>query len=72
MGLGAFLWVPLTLAIGRRPVFLLCTALLTIGTIWAGIASSFYSLLVATCVQGLAEGFSTSAVSGLPTSRIKS
>ncbi|KUJ09727.1 major facilitator superfamily transporter [Mollisia scopiformis] len=62
MGFGAFLWIPLTLALGRRPVFLLCTVLLTLSTIWAGIAGSFYQMLAATCLQGLAEGFSTSTI----------
>ncbi|CZR66403.1 uncharacterized protein PAC_16304 [Phialocephala subalpina] len=61
MGLGAFLWIPMSLALGRRPVFLICTVLLTLSTTWASVASNFYQLLIAVCLQGLAEGFSTSA-----------
>jgi MFS family permease len=62
MGIGAFVWVPLSLAIGRRPVFLLCAAILLLGTVWAAIAGSFYQLLAAICLQGLAEGLATSTV----------
>lgn len=63
MGIGAFIWIPLTLAIGRRPVFLLATIVITIGTLWAGLTKDFHALLTAVCLIGLAEGFSTSAVS---------
>ncbi|ORY58860.1 major facilitator superfamily transporter [Pseudomassariella vexata] len=54
LGIGAFLWVPLSLAIGRRPVFLLCTLMTFISTISAALAQNFYQLLAAMCVQGLA------------------
>lgn len=46
-------------------MFLLCAVIMTLATIWAGAASSFYQLLVAVCFQGLAEGLSTSAVGDL-------
>ena len=65
MGVGAFVWIPLSLAVGRRLVFLLCAVIMTLATIWAGAAGSFYQLLAAICFQGLAEGLSTSAVSDL-------
>jgi hypothetical protein len=42
MGVSAFLWIPLLLAIGRRPVFLLCTIIMLLATLWAGIAGNFY------------------------------
>lgn len=60
MGIGAFLWIPLSLAIGRRPVFLLGTMIMLLATLWAGIAGNFYQLLIAVCLQGLAEGVNTS------------
>lgn len=62
MGIGAFLWIPLSLAIGRRPVFLLCTVIMLLATMWAGTAGNFYQLLIATCLQGLAEGVNSSMV----------
>jgi MFS family permease len=62
MGIGAFLWIPLSLAIGRRPVFLLGTIIMLLATFWAGLAGSFYQLLAAVCLQGLAEGVNTSMV----------
>jgi MFS family permease len=67
-GIGAFIWVPLSLAIGRRPAFLLACLLLTAATLWAGVTDNFYQLFVALCLVGVAEGFSTSAVriSSLP------
>src|SRR6266498_873754 len=63
MGIGAFLWIPLSLAVGRRPVFLLCNVILLLSTAWAWAAGSFYQLLVAACLQGLAMGISASTVS---------
>jgi MFS family permease len=63
MGVGAFIWIPLTVAVGRRPVFLLATLVITMGTFWAGMTKNFYALLAAVCLIGLAEGFGTSAVS---------
>lgn len=62
MGFGAFFWVPLSQAVGRRPTFLLATLVLTITTLWAGVTNNFYQYLVALCLSGLAEGFSLSVV----------
>lgn len=61
MGIGTFIWTPFTLAIGRRPVFLMVTTLLLAATIWAGLSKNFYQLLVSVCLMGLAAGFSISA-----------
>lgn len=33
-----------------------------LATFWAGLAGSFYQLLAAVCLQGLAEGVNTSMV----------
>ncbi|KAH7327523.1 major facilitator superfamily transporter [Rhexocercosporidium sp. MPI-PUGE-AT-0058] len=60
MGLGAFLWIPLSLAIGRRPVMLLASFSLIPFTLWAGVSRNFYSLLAAQCCQGFATGAWTS------------
>ncbi|KAF2189375.1 hypothetical protein K469DRAFT_748034 [Zopfia rhizophila CBS 207.26] len=60
MGVGAFIWIPLSLAIGRRTVFLLCAFILVASTALSGTAQNFTQYLVAVSLQGLAEGFSTS------------
>ncbi|KAK0099239.1 hypothetical protein ONS96_008473 [Cadophora gregata f. sp. sojae] len=60
MGLGAFIWIPLSLAVGRRPVLLLCSLIVLITTILAGFLKDFYPLMTALCLQGLAAGAWTS------------
>ncbi|KAH9208091.1 major facilitator superfamily transporter [Leptodontidium sp. 2 PMI_412] len=62
MGIGAFIWIPLSLAIGRRPVFLLCNVILFLFTILAASARTFHQLLISICFQGLAQGAGTSLV----------
>lgn len=66
MGIGAFVWIPMSLAVGRRPVFLLAIIVLTTGTLWAGMTKDFHQLLAAVCIIGLAEGFATSTVRDMP------
>ncbi|KAF7866865.1 hypothetical protein EAF04_005706 [Stromatinia cepivora] len=61
IGIGAFLWIPLSLAIGRRSVLLIANVILLSSTLWAGVATRFHSLLIAVSFHGLAEGVSTSA-----------
>lgn len=62
MGFGALLWVPLTLGMGRRPVFLIAALLMLLATIGAGHAASFHQLLACLCFLGLGEGFSLTSV----------
>ena len=56
--LGAFnlWWVPMANTFGRRPVLLVATLLLTFSTMWAGLATSFNSLLAARVFQGIGGG----------------
>ncbi|OLN96293.1 putative MFS-type transporter C1271.10c-like protein 7 [Colletotrichum chlorophyti] len=61
LGLGAFLWIPLSVAVGRRPVFLLASCLVTIATILAAKSSGFYQLLGALVLIGFSAGMSLSA-----------
>ncbi|KAK1994872.1 MFS general substrate transporter [Colletotrichum falcatum] len=61
LGLGAFLWIPLSVALGRRPVFLLASCFLILATILAANASGFYQLLAILSLQGLSAGLSLSA-----------
>ena len=62
LGVAAFIWIPLSLAIGRRPVFLLCTVIMLLATLWAGVSGSFRQLLAAACLQGFAGGLAMSTV----------
>ncbi|PVH67898.1 major facilitator superfamily transporter [Cadophora sp. DSE1049] len=59
-GIGTFLWAPLSLAIGRRPTFVLATCVLTASTLWAGLTSNFHQYLVALCFSAVAQGFALS------------
>ncbi|KAL2071007.1 hypothetical protein VTL71DRAFT_14033 [Oculimacula yallundae] len=61
-GIGALIWVPLSMAIGRRPVFIFCTVLLTLSTLMAAFSQSFYTHLLARCLQGIAGSISPSTM----------
>ncbi|KAF3031321.1 hypothetical protein E8E12_000796 [Didymella heteroderae] len=58
MGFGALLWVPLSLGMGRRPVFLIAALVMLLATVGAGYAVNFYQLLTCFCFMGLGEGLS--------------
>jgi hypothetical protein len=62
MGLGCFLWVPLSIGMGRRPTILIATFVVLLALIWAGEARSFRQLVGAVCFLGLGEGLSLSLV----------
>ena len=62
MGIGAFIWIPMTIWLGRRPVFVTNSVLMLLATVLAAFATSYSILLVAVCLIGLTEGFSLSAV----------
>ncbi|KEQ82771.1 MFS general substrate transporter [Aureobasidium pullulans EXF-150] len=49
-------WVPLGNTFGRRPIILICLAILCASSVWAGEAKSFNSLLVARLFQGIGGG----------------
>ncbi|KAG4443551.1 hypothetical protein IFR05_000928 [Cadophora sp. M221] len=61
-GIASFLWIPLSLAVGRRPVLLLAAFTLLISTIWAALSTSFRLLLAAVCVIGTVQGAAMSVV----------
>lgn len=46
-------------------MFLLCNVIMILSTAWAWAAGSFYQLLAAVCLQGLAEGISASTVGSM-------
>jgi len=62
MGLGCFLWVPLSIGIGRRPALLIASVVSLFAMIWAAESRSFGSLVMAMCFVGLGEGLSLSLV----------
>jgi MFS family permease len=62
MAIGAFIWVPLTIGMGRRPVFLLASLTTLLATLGAGYAQNFSQLLACICFMGLGEGFALTAV----------
>lgn len=70
VGIGAFIWTPLSVAIGRRPVFLICVTLLTIGAVVAATAKDFNALLGAIGIQGIAAAPMWSLVSLHPSSSL--
>ncbi|KAF4976359.1 hypothetical protein FZEAL_6957 [Fusarium zealandicum] len=57
-GLGYIVGIPLSLAVGRRPVILGASVVTSAATLWAGNAGDFYQLLIALSIQALACGVS--------------
>lgn len=62
MGLGTLLWVPLSLALGRRPVFLFVALLMLFAALGTGYATTYEQLLACLCVIGFGDGFSMTSV----------
>ena len=56
MGLGNFISMPITLAIGRRPVFLASAVLQGVSLILCATNTSYSWHLAARCVLGIAAG----------------
>ncbi|KAF1920270.1 major facilitator superfamily domain-containing protein [Ampelomyces quisqualis] len=61
MAIGAVVWIPLTIGIGRRPVFLLASITIFLATLGASYAQNFQQLLACVSFLGLGEGFALSA-----------
>lgn len=61
-GLGFLIGIPLSKAIGRRPVLIAGAVITTLSTLWAGHADAFIELLLATSFQALASGLATGMV----------
>lgn len=55
-GLASYFLVPLSIAIGRKPVLLLAGAMAWIGGLWAGFSNGLEPHLAARCLQGLGAG----------------
>lgn len=53
LGVGNIWWVPLSNWIGRRPILLVATLIMTLCSVWCGLATSYESLVVARIFQGI-------------------
>ncbi|KAB5550753.1 major facilitator superfamily domain-containing protein, partial [Coniochaeta sp. 2T2.1] len=56
LGASSIWWVPLSNKFGRRPVLLVATLVLTLSTVWCGLAKSYGSLMAARIFQGIGGG----------------
>jgi MFS family permease len=56
IGIGQFIWTPVAIKYGRRPVYLICLSLLTVCNIWAACSRSYGSMLGARLLTGIAAG----------------
>ncbi|KAH7378874.1 major facilitator superfamily domain-containing protein [Cadophora sp. MPI-SDFR-AT-0126] len=56
MGMGNFLFVPLSMMLGRRAIFLFNNVLMFASIVWAARSQDFSSHLAARCLQGLSCG----------------
>jgi MFS family permease len=56
LGASNLFWVPLSYIFGRRPVILLSLLLLALSSMWAGLSTSFNSLLAARLFMGIGGG----------------
>ncbi|KAF2021433.1 MFS general substrate transporter [Aaosphaeria arxii CBS 175.79] len=56
LGASNLWWVPLANTFGRRPVILASLLLLTLSSMWAGLAKTFESLLAARVFMGIGGG----------------
>lgn len=62
IGIGALLWLPLSLALGRRPVFILTALMMPLAGLGAGFSTNFHTLFACVCLLGLGQGFSVTSV----------
>ncbi|KAF4470375.1 HOL1 [Fusarium albosuccineum] len=53
LGAANIWWVPFSNWLGRRPVLLVATLLMTMSTLWCGLATSYNSLLAARVFRGI-------------------
>lgn len=56
MGLGNLIAMPIAMAIGRRPVFLVSVLLLTVGAVWCAASQSLGSHIAGRDILSLAAG----------------
>ncbi|KAF7531731.1 hypothetical protein G7054_g8594 [Neopestalotiopsis clavispora] len=56
LGFSNFIWVPLSVCYGRRPVLIVSTLVCAISSIWRARATSYNSFMGASVLNGLAAG----------------
>jgi MFS family permease len=61
-GFGFLIGIPLSTAVGRRPVLVSAAVITVLSTLWAGYGEDFIELLLSVCLQGLAAGSATGMV----------
>ncbi|KAJ4014135.1 hypothetical protein NW752_005855 [Fusarium irregulare] len=61
-GLGILIGIPLSKALGRRPVVVIAAVITCLSILWAGLAGTFAELLVSVSFQALAAGFVTGMI----------
>ncbi|KAM0495325.1 hypothetical protein ACHAP8_008172 [Fusarium lateritium] len=61
-GFGFLIGIPLSTAIGRRPVLVSAAVITVLSTLWAGYVEEFIELLASVCLQGLAAGSATGMI----------
>lgn len=53
LGVANIWWIPLSNSFGRRPIILVCLAILATCSVWCGQAKSFDSMMAARVIQGM-------------------
>lgn len=66
MGISFFIWIPLSVGFGRRPILLLSALVMTCATVGAGFAPSFHHLLASLICIGFSAGATLSTVRAPP------
>ncbi|KFA72626.1 hypothetical protein S40288_09901 [Stachybotrys chartarum IBT 40288] len=56
LGISSLIWVPLANWMGKRPVLILATLLMTVCSVWCSLATSYDSLLAARILQAVGGG----------------
>ncbi len=65
LGTSNMWWVPLSNWMGRRPVLIIATLLMTVCSVWCACAKSFDSLIAARIFQAMGGGAAETVAPGL-------
>ncbi|TDZ30159.1 putative MFS-type transporter [Colletotrichum spinosum] len=65
LGASNIWWVPLSNILGRRPVLLAATLIMTVCTVWCAVATTYNSFLVARVFQAIGAGASETVAPAL-------